>query len=128
MKSPWFYSPRPTPRPRLRLFCIPHSGGSAAAYRAWPASLPADIEVCAIQLPGRAERLREPPLDRVDAMVRGIVEAVKPLLSEAPFAIFGHSLGGLLAFEVGRALRREGGPLPAQVFVSSCYPPNAAGR
>src|SRR5262245_26108408 len=128
LSSPWIYTPNPQPRPRLRLFCIPYAGGSAAAFRAWPAGLPADVEVNAIQLPGRMERYREPPLPSLGPLVTSIANAIKPALTDAPFAFFGHSMGALLAFEVTRLLRRREADMPVHLFVSAALPPGAKGR
>lgn len=95
--------PRPNPQAALRLFCFPYAGGGASIFRAWPDHLPATIEVCAIQYPGRENRLNEPLLDNTDQLVAALLPAVRPYL-DRPFAFFGHSLGALIAFEVARQL------------------------
>jgi surfactin synthase thioesterase subunit len=90
-------------------------------YRLWAAGLPSDLEVCAVQLPGRESRLREPPLARIDLLVEGLLPVLRPLL-DLPFALFGHSMGAVLATEVTMALASTGGPLPQHLFVSSRRP------
>jgi medium-chain acyl-[acyl-carrier-protein] hydrolase len=118
----WVIRPRPDPSARLRLFCLPYAGGGASAYRTWPAHLPRDIEVAALQLPGREERLREPPFQDAAALAARLVHALQPWL-DRPFALFGHSMGALVAFELARALRRAGGPAPVHLLVSArCGP------
>jgi medium-chain acyl-[acyl-carrier-protein] hydrolase len=108
----------PNPNPRARLFCVPHAGGGVSAYRLWPRDLPGDIEVCAIQLPGRETRLAETPLRRIDAIVDALVPALLPHL-DVPFAIFGHSMGAVIAAEVVARLRARMQAMPVHLFLSA---------
>jgi surfactin synthase thioesterase subunit len=82
--------------------------------------------VCAVQLPGRESRLREPPVASIPGLVSALAPALSPLL-DLPFAFFGHSMGAVLAAEVARALRAGGGPVPAHLIVSSRRPPHVPG-
>ena len=117
-ESPWIVvSPRVT-RPRMRLFCFHHAGGSAAGYRTWPKDLPPDIEVCAVQLPGRGTRFGEAPFTRLGPLLDALEQPLAPLL-DVPFALFGHSMGALIAFELARRLRRRDGPRPVHLFVAA---------
>jgi surfactin synthase thioesterase subunit len=80
------------------------------------------LEVCPVQLPGREGRLGEPALTSVRAVVEALATALEPAL-ERPYAILGHSMGALIAFELARELRRRGRALPAQLFLASyCAP------
>jgi medium-chain acyl-[acyl-carrier-protein] hydrolase len=116
MNSPWLQ--RLSPRPgTIRLFCFPHAGGAAGVYRLWPGGLPGQIEVIAAQLPGRANRLYEPPASGIPQIVDELVRAIRPLATQ-PFAFFGHSMGSLIAVQVARALADTGGPMPAHLVVS----------
>lgn len=115
--------PRPDALIRLRLFCLPYAGGTAHVYRRWPAAFPEEIEVCAIQLPGRHDRFREPPFRRFQPLVEALTDAITPLL-DVPFAIIGHSLGGTLAFELARHLQRRNRPLPEVLILAGCRPPH----
>lgn len=119
--SPWIVR-KARSGARARLFCFPYSGGGAIAYRAWAEAMP-DVEVCALQAPGRESRLREPALTRMEPLVAGVMEAIRPLTAERPYAFFGHSLGAFVAFETARALRREGAPMPRHLFASGCPAP-----
>ena len=115
---PGFSGSRGTPR--VRLFCFPHGGAGASAYRPWRHKLPPHVDVCAIQLPGRGERWEEPPFNRVEPLVEALADAIEPHL-DLPFAFFGVSMGALIAFELSRALRRRGAPRPTHLFAAA-YP------
>lgn len=123
----WLAYREPNPRARLRLFCFPYAGGGASVYRGWGTSLPGDIEVCPVQLPGRESRLREPPYTHVEALLQALTEVLPPYL-DLPFAFFGHSMGALIAFELVRELRRRGGPQPVHLFVSGRRSPEVPAR
>jgi medium-chain acyl-[acyl-carrier-protein] hydrolase len=111
--------------PTSRLFCFPHAGGAASAYRLWPSGLPADLDVFGAQLPGRANRLGEPALSAIADIVLGLAPALRGL-SELPFVFYGHSTGALIAVQLARALAMSGGPLPKHLIVSGRRPPHVA--
>jgi surfactin synthase thioesterase subunit len=95
----------------VRLFCFPYAGGGAAVFRDWPAALPADIEVAAVQLPGREWRIKEAPLASLTALAQDALAAIQPYLDK-PFALLGASMGGTLIFELARRLRQAQLPAP----------------
>jgi medium-chain acyl-[acyl-carrier-protein] hydrolase len=113
--------------PRLRLFCFPYAGASAWIYRSWKTGLPADIEVCPVQLPGRGARSTELPFTRLSPLVEALAPALAPLLDK-PFAFFGHSLGALVSFELARRIRRDYGVNPERLFVSASRAPQIPHR
>lgn len=119
----WVVAPRPSRHAALRLFCFPYAGGAAAIFAPWARALPDTIEVCAVQLPGRADRMGEPPFTAMAPLVRELAAAIEPHL-DRPFAFFGHSMGALVCFELARALRRLGGPEPACLIVSGHRAPH----
>jgi len=119
----WLWRLRALSRPRCRLFCMPYAGGTAATFREWSACLPGDIEVIALQYPGRASRLHEPPLTQLRLFIKAICDAVAPL-ADRPFAFFGHSMGATLAYEVARALRDQGARQPEFLFLSGQSAPH----
>ncbi|MTE21414.1 alpha/beta fold hydrolase [Streptomyces sp. TRM43335] len=92
----------------LTLYCLAHAGGSAMPYARWSAFLPPSVRVEPLELPGHGARIGEPLVDRVDRLVDELVSAVRP--ERGPFALFGHSFGALLAFELARRARRAGTP------------------
>lgn len=119
---PWLAGPRLNPAAALRLFCFPYAGGGALTYRHWSKNLPAQVEVCAVQLPGRGSRLREPPFTRMEPLVKAVLHELRSYLDK-PFAFFGHSMGAVISFELARLLRREHATLPVHLFVSGrCAP------
>jgi medium-chain acyl-[acyl-carrier-protein] hydrolase len=126
-QDPWIVRPRPNANMRLRLFCFPYAGGGASLFRKWPDSLPPTVEVCAVQLPGRENRLVEPLFDDVERAVGALVGALRPYL-DRPFAFFGHSMGALLAFALARELREQRLIEPAHLFVSGRRAPQTPAR
>ena len=120
MNAAGLYRPAPRPNPALRLVCFPFAGGGAATYRLWPWSLPPSIDMIALHPAGRAHRLREPPLRRVEAMVTAYLGDLEPLL-DCPVALFGHSIGAIVACECARILQARGIE-PIHVFASSRPP------
>jgi medium-chain acyl-[acyl-carrier-protein] hydrolase len=125
----WITCRKPSPQARLRLFCFPYAGGGVSIFRAWSDGLPADVEVCPVQLPGRGTRLTEPPFTRLSPLIQALAEALFPLLDK-PFAFFGHSLGALVSFELARQLRRQYGVgvQPVHLFVSADRAPQIPNR
>ena len=113
----WITCLQPNPQARLRLFCFPFAGAGASIFRNWSNQLPSDIEVCAVQLPGREKRLREPLFTQLTPLIDSLIEALLPYL-DLPFAFFGHSLGALICFELARQLRRQKYLTPLHLFVS----------
>jgi medium-chain acyl-[acyl-carrier-protein] hydrolase len=113
----WVVRPQPQPHARLRLFCFPYAGGGASIYRTWPKDLPPEVEVLAIQLPGREIRLHEPALTQLEPLLTILAEVLMPYLT-TPFVFFGHSLGALISFELSRRLCQLGQRLPLHLFAS----------
>lgn len=115
--STWLARPRPRPHAGLRLLCLPYAGAGAAMFRAWPEILSKDIEVCPVRLPGRENRLTEPPCTRLAPLVSRLAQALVPLL-DLPYVIFGHSMGALIGFELARELRQRFATSPAHLILS----------
>ncbi|MBJ7417412.1 MAG: thioesterase [Niveispirillum sp.] len=92
-------------------------------FRSWGASMPTFVELCPIQLPGRENRLSDPPFSAIDPLVDRLANEILPWLDK-PYVLFGHSMGSLIAFELTRALRRKGAPLPTQLLLSAHRAPH----
>lgn len=118
----WFRPTGARPEAPSRLFLFPHGGGAAAAYAHWSALLPADVELTLVQLPGRHDRHTEQPFTRVEPLVEALVEALEAEWDGRPFAFFGHSMGGMLAYRLTATLQRDDVPHPALLGVSSWAP------
>lgn len=125
--SSWIIIPKHNLQTQIRLFCFPYAGRGASAYHLWPAGLHSSIGVCRIQLPGRENRLREHLFTQLQPLVETLAKALRPHL-KMPFALFGHSVGALMCFEVARQLRRQDGLSPVRLFVSACRAPQIRPR
>jgi len=111
----------------VRLFCLPFAGGSAAVFHGWGERLKPDVEVWAAQPRARGMRFRENPLGSVAEMAEEYLEAMRPGLvtgGARPYAFYGHSLGGLLAFELTRRIEAAGLLPPEQLFIGATVPPH----
>jgi surfactin synthase thioesterase subunit len=112
----WCRRYRPARNPAARLVCLPHAGGSAPFFRPVAMALNPQIDVVAIQLPGRQERRNEKPIDDM-AELADRVQAILARQPELPLTLFGHSMGAVIAFEVTRRLEAAGRG-PVRVFAS----------
>ncbi|WP_326820146.1 alpha/beta fold hydrolase [Streptosporangium sp. NBC_01756] len=118
----WLRCARPLPHAALRLFCLPYAGAGAGVFHPWPAALAPDVEVVGVQLPGRENRIVEPAEIDLTELAAALAEAVAA--DGRPYALYGHSLGARLAFEVIRRLRRTGAPLPVRLYVGAARAPH----
>lgn len=116
-------TPVRNPAAAVRLFCLPYAGGGASAFRAWGRELPARIEVGAVQFPGRETRLREAPFHSMPALIRALADTLEGA-AVRPYALFGHSMGALVAFELAREMRRRGVPGPVLLAASAHRAPD----
>jgi surfactin synthase thioesterase subunit len=116
-ESPWIHRYTSGAPARARLVCFPFAGGSASYYFPFANQLAPDIEVLAVQYPGRHERRREPCLEDMGEIVERSHEALRDWLG-LPMVLFGHSMGAVVAFEVARRLSDVDRCAPARLFVS----------
>lgn len=126
-KCTWISLTRPNPAARVRLFCFPYAGGAAGIYRTWQKVFPPSVDVCAVQPPGRGERLGERPFTQIKPLVEAAAEALRPFFDK-PFAFFGHSMGALIGYELAHLLRRERAAGPSHLFVSGHSAPHLRNR
>jgi len=113
----WLRRLGPVADPRIRLVCFPHAGGTAAFFRPWRDHLLADVELYAVQYPGRLDRIGDACVDDMDPMADAVARALQPLL-DRPVALFGHSLGAIIAYEVARRISARSPRSLARLFVS----------
>lgn len=110
------------PAADVRLFCLPHAGAGASLFRHWSQAFSPRVEICPVQLPGREHRLNEPAIASLPLLVDRLASALAGRLDHR-FAIFGHSMGALIGFELARELRRRGHAAPVHLFLASyCAP------
>ena len=114
---------------RTVLFGLPYAGGWAAGlYGRWAARLPRTIEVMPLELAGHGRRMGEPFDESLESAVADLLRRVREVARSQPYALFGHSMGGTLAYEIVKALELGGLASPKAVFVSGCQPPHAPSR
>jgi surfactin synthase thioesterase subunit len=121
----WVTRPRVQTTAATRLFCVPYAGAGASVFRSWPDGLAArtDVEVLPVQLPGRETRLKEPPEVHIPPFAEDLIGWL-----DRPYALYGHSVGARIAFELCRQLRRMDAPAPSALIVSGCPAPHLPGE
>ena len=107
---------------RARLFCFPYAGGTPQVFSRWVNYLPKDVELIAIRLPGRENLIGVPPYQDWETLLFDIEELIIPFLDK-PYALFGHSFGGRIVFEMGLRLQRQRLACPEHVYISGCSSP-----
>ncbi|PEC52563.1 thioesterase [Bacillus cereus] len=107
---------------KIKLFCFHHAGGSSSAYYNWKDYLNKDIEIIPIELAGRGKRLKVPLYTSMEEAVLDIYNLMKPNLDGSPFAMFGHSMGALLIYEMIQKIHDIKGVSPIHAFFSGRLP------
>jgi medium-chain acyl-[acyl-carrier-protein] hydrolase len=107
--GPWFPLV-PGRDPRLRVFCFPHGGAGPSAFRAWPPLVAPEVELVPVQLPGRERRLHEPPVRSITELRDRLAGPVAQYAGDVPYALLGHSMGALIAYELAHELRATSNP------------------
>ena len=107
----------------IKLFCIPHAGGSAAFYSKWKDYINPSIEICPIELAGRGKRFKEDFYDNIDEAVEDVYDIIKNDLDNN-YAFFGHSMGSLIAYELSHYIMKLKNKPPKHIFFSGRKAPN----
>lgn len=107
---------------KVKLFCLPFAGGTASVYAGWKRYLHQSIELIPVELAGRGIRIKEPCYKSVNEAINDIYVQMKPYLSGCEYALFGHSMGGLLAYEMYYFLKKTGHKMPKHIFISGKAP------
>lgn len=119
LKNKWlasYYVPKA--KARARLFCLPYAGSGATLYRKWQSIFKEDIDVCPIQLPGRENRLSEKQYTDVKNLAFEIYKQISDLFDK-PYFIFGHSMGGVITYELARIIEEHGEIMPKWIYMSA---------
>ncbi|APF18132.1 thioesterase II family protein [Caldithrix abyssi] len=116
-QNKWLVIPTPRPAARIILLCFPFAGGSSHSFRGWAPILPPSVELRAVELPGHGTRLSEPLAEDIHELIEPIARGIASSLDK-PFAIFGHSMGALLGFEVALYLQNKLNKRAEHLFVS----------
>lgn len=110
---------------KIKLFCIPYAGGSAMIYKSWERFLNGDIELVPVELAGRGKRSNEPMYKNVNEAIDDVYNIIsKQIYNCDSYAIFGHSMGGMLTYKVTQKLRSYVMPAPMHVFFSGRVAPH----
>jgi medium-chain acyl-[acyl-carrier-protein] hydrolase len=117
--SPWFMfcAEQRKRDATFRLFCFHYAGSGGSIFRPWTKRLSDEVELVAVQLPGRENRLDEPLVHSMELVTGPLADALPPLLDK-PFALFGHSTGAVICFELSRVLRKRALPQPRLLIAS----------
>lgn len=121
--NPWFVNFKKRPLKKFHLFCFHHSGGGASMFHPWVEHLSPSIELIAIQLPGRETRFTEKLTNSLPEILDNLTEGFNSL-KETPFIVFGHSLGGLLAYEFAKEVYEKFALLPTHLIISAMKAPH----
>lgn len=122
--EPWIVRSKPRASARFRLFCFTYSGGNSSCFRDWADYLPAWVDVWAVEFPGRQRRIHEKPISQFPVLLDQLSRSLRSYFYDLPFAFFGHSLGGLVCFELAYTIKDTESLLPKSLFISGCNPPD----
>jgi len=111
----------------IRLFCFAHAGAGASTFHGWPELVGPGVQVTAVQLPGHEDRIRERAHEDLEALLGELVPVLAGAV-DGPYALFGHSMGALVAYEAARRLVVQGVPAPVHMFASALGAPHAPYR
>lgn len=123
-ESLWIRRYHPCPKAKIRLVCLPHAGGSASFFFPMSRALTPAVEVLSVQYPGRQDRRHEPCIENLNELADRIFDAIRGQ-TDRPLALFGHSMGATLAFEVAVRLETKLGITPRHLIASGRRAPSA---
>jgi medium-chain acyl-[acyl-carrier-protein] hydrolase len=109
---------------RIKLFCFPYAGGSAVIYNNWKQYLDPSIELRPIELSGRGKRIFEPLYSSVPDLIDDVYGIIMDDIQAAPYAFFGHSMGGMIGYELAQRIRKTKLPGPGHIFFSGRNAPH----
>lgn len=108
---------------KIKLICLPHAGGSSLIYNNWKRKINSNIEIYSPELPGRGFRYKEEHPENLIAVVNDIYKEIIDDLTNSTYALFGHSMGALIIYELYKKIKSNNMPLPKALFISGMYSP-----
>ncbi|MFJ7081899.1 thioesterase II family protein [Streptomyces griseus] len=111
----------------VRLYCFAHAGAGVSVFHGWGRRTGPGVEPVPVLLPGRGGRRQEPRLTDRDSLVAHLMDRISVTAGQ-PYALYGHSLGAMVAHALTQALHEEGLPLPALIAVGACPPPDETSK
>ncbi|AXY73679.1 thioesterase [Paraflavitalea soli] len=109
----------------FNLLCLPFAGGNKFSYRKYEEKAPANLRIIPLEYPGRGSRGREPLLPELNLLVEDIYHQASPYIAQGGYAIYGHSLGALVAMQLARKIISHHQPPPLHLFVSGAAGPSS---
>lgn len=91
---------------KIKLFCLPYAGGSSVIFNSWKQYIDPSIELVPIELAGRGKRINEPLYNGVNDAVEDVFGLIKNKITDTPYALFGHSMGGMISYELAQKIKR----------------------
>ncbi|WP_343746109.1 alpha/beta fold hydrolase [Chitinophaga sp.] len=113
---------------KVKLFCFPYAGGSAAVFNKWHRQLLPFVELVPVELAGRGKRMQEPLYRSVDEMVDDVYRIIKDDVRKGHYALYGHSMGSMIAFELAQRIVHDNLPVPLHIFFSGRGAPGVKGK
>lgn len=124
INNPWILQPKLSHSTSLNLICFPPGGCGASIFNSWSKYLPSGLAISAVQLPGRETRFKEVAFSNMALLISELLISLLPYVKNVPFAVFGHSVGALIAFEFVRQLYQNHLPSPEYLIVSGRRAPH----
>jgi medium-chain acyl-[acyl-carrier-protein] hydrolase len=109
---------------KIKLFCFPYAGGSAVIFNKWKQFLHAGIELIPVELAGRGKRIHEPLYKDVPEAIDDVFQIVSKGINGLPYALFGHSMGGMISYQLSQKLRENGYSASTHIFFSGRSAPH----
>ncbi|GAA3913505.1 hypothetical protein GO495_24470 [Chitinophaga oryziterrae] len=112
----------------INLICLPFAGGNRYSYRDYELKCPPFIKLIPVESPGRGVRIREPLMYSMSVIVEDMYRQIKDIVDLQPYAIYGHSMGGLGAYLLTQKLLERGHMAPITLFITGTTGPSAISR
>ena len=110
---------------KINLFCLPFAGGNKYSYQKYLDKAPSFLNIIPMEYPGRGARMKEPLISNADLLVDHLFEKISKNIDQADYAIYGHSMGGLIAFLLARKLVENNCKPPLHLFITGTCGPSS---